>query len=182
MIIYLLDQQKTPIASLLSQKDIILWQKPQDSGNIEIWDQQGINPLDRVDALVLEITEPTSQSNYLLAQSILMQKNTLCLYKKARSPRQLLAYLHNKNVPKSIEIKAYTDNTLKDLVFKFIRNIKPDLELEEKPHIKYTLRITDYIDKYLDYKSKVEKIDKASYIRNLIKKQAQEDKGYNKKI
>ncbi|MFH0819310.1 MAG: hypothetical protein V1898_04910 [Patescibacteria group bacterium] len=180
MIIYLFDQQKTALSDFLNQSDIELRQKSQDSGNIETWDQMGMNPLERIDAMILEITETNSQINYLLAQAILLHKNTLCLYRKNNPPRQLLLYLKKKNVPRCLQVKAYSEAALKDLFLKFVKNIKPHIQIAETPHIKYTLRMTENIEKYLNWKSKQAKLNKADFIRDEINRMAEADEEYNK--
>lgn len=180
MIVYLFDPNKTDIAAFLNQSGVELWQKPQDSGNIEAWDQMGMNPLEKVGAIVLEVSSIDQQTNYLLAQAILLQKDTLCLYNKAKPPRQLLMYLGKKNVPKCIQTKAYTEKGLQGLVQKFIKTVKPDVEIDEAPNIKYTLRITSSIEKYLNWKSRQDKINKADFIRDNISKQMRKDEEYRK--
>jgi hypothetical protein len=157
-----------------------IWRKPQDVENLEVWDSLGRNPLERVDAIVLEISKNDSQVNYLLAQAILLQKNTLCVYKKNTPPRAFLMYLHKKNVPRCIQFKAYNDKTLQSVLHNYLNHLKPSIALEEVPYIKFTLRITDSIEKYLNWKSTQQKKNKADLIRDDIKKQMDEDAQYKK--
>ena len=180
MIIYLFDPTNSKVNTYLNQGGIEIWRKPQDVENMEVWDSLGRNPLERVDAMVLEISQINPQVNYLLAQAILLQKNTLCVYKKANPPRAFLMYLHKKNVPRCIQFKAYTDKALQGIVHNFLKHLKPTVALEEIPYIKFTLRITDSIEKYLTWKSKQQKKNKADLIRHDIEKQMADDEDYKK--
>ncbi|MFA6027968.1 MAG: hypothetical protein WC752_03505 [Patescibacteria group bacterium] len=180
MIIYLQDPQKTEAATLLVKSGVQLWQKPQDAGPMDTWDQININPLERVDGLLLEITKADAQINYLLAQAILLQKETLCFFEKSNPPRPLLMYLRRKNVPRSIQIKSYCKNNLKDTLYKFVKSIKPTLQIAEVPNIKYTLRMTESLENYLNWKSQHGKINKADFIRDNLKKIMEEDQDYFK--
>lgn len=181
MIVYLFDPLKTNAASIITGFGVELWQKPQDAGSFEIWDQMGVNPLEQIDALLLEITNSDQQINYLLAQAILLQKNTLCFYKRSSPPRQLLMYLKRKNVPHCIQLKAYTTNSFSHVISDYLKSLKPAIVFSEVPHIKFTLRLTESIENYLNWLSKKKKINKADYLRELLKKLMTEDEDYNKK-
>lgn len=177
MRIYYYSKTESEIPQLLKSASVDLWTKPSDA-NLSFLDETGSSFLEQVDGLILEITEHDSQINYFLAQAILQRRPTLCLYKKNNIPRQLLVYLKQKNVPKEIETKAYTDNSLESTILKFIRPLGLKEEELEVPSIKFTLRITSKIEKYLTWKSAQEKINKADYIRKLINKEISSDKKY----
>ncbi len=66
-----------------------------------------INPLEKKDAIILEITNYNSEINYLLAQAILFRKNTLCLYKKRSPPKKILNKFAKKEIPPCIFTMAY---------------------------------------------------------------------------
>lgn len=180
MIVYLFDPVNSKAGHYLDQGGLEIWRKPQDVENMEVWNSLGRNPLERVDAMVLEISQINPQVNYLLAQAILLQKNTLCVYKKASPPRAFLMYLHKKNVPRCIQFKAYSDKSLQSLLHNFLKRLKPSIALEEVPYIKFTLRVTDSIEKYLNWKSRKQKKNKADLIRDDIEKQIEDDEEYKK--
>lgn len=170
--------KESNIPSILKNADIDVWQKPGDA-NLSFVDQTGLSFLEQVDGIVMEITEPDPQINYFLAQAILQRKPTLCLYKKNKSPKQLLLYLRQKNIPKEIQTKAYTDIDLEKTIFSFLKPFGLIEEEYETPSIKFTLRITNKIEKYLNQKSKQEKLNKADFIRKLILDEMKKDKNKN---
>ena len=181
MIVYFSDRQKTKAEQILNSQGVLLWQKSSSAGTIDVWNTAEGNHLEKIDALILEITEPDSQINYLLAQAILLQKSTLCFFKKNNPPRQLLTHLRKKNVPHCIAAKSYVDNNLADVIIAFIKTLKPTVELSNIPNIKYTLRMTEALENYLNWKAKQTKINKADFIRDNLKKMMEEDEEYRKR-
>ncbi|MFH1781150.1 MAG: hypothetical protein ABH835_00840, partial [Patescibacteria group bacterium] len=115
MRLYYFSKTESDIPSIIQNAGVDLWQKPQDA-NLSIIDETGLSFLEQVDGLVLEITEADPQINYFLAQAILQRKPTLCLYQKNKVPRQLLVYLNQKNIPKEIVTKAYTEKNLEKII------------------------------------------------------------------
>lgn len=139
--------------------------------------ESGLSMLDPMDGFVIESTHPDIEINYALAQAIIQRKPTLCLYEKARPPRDLLVLLKQKNVPDVIEVKAYTDATLENVILSFLPQIEAYTDIE-LPTIKFTLRITRKIERYLNWKGEKEKIAKADFLRNLLKALMEGDAGY----
>ncbi len=176
--VYLQDPIKSGAGELVKASGITLWEKVEDV-DLTSLNGGGLGLLDKVDGIILEVTEPSDQLNYILAQAILQQKPTLCLYQKNKEPRYLLSHLKRKGVPKGIQIKAYTQNTLNSLVNKFLQDLGDISEVSDKPNIKFTLRITEKIEKYLDYKSKKGEVNKADYLRQLIEKEINKDDDYD---
>ncbi len=86
----------------------------------------------QIDALILEITNPSQDIRFILTHVLLTQKPTLCLYAKKYPPDNLLENLNKQRNSISIEVSAYTIDTLDALVSQFIFNHK--LTLGSKLH------------------------------------------------
>lgn len=135
--------------------------------------------LDQVDVLIMEITRPTQNIHFILAQAILARKPTLCLYGKNQPPRELLQFIKQKEAPRPMKTYSYTEMTLSNAVESFIRLNDPDAaEKEDIPSVKFTIRFTPRNERYLTWYSEKYGITKADYIRDLINREAQEDKDY----
>lgn len=135
--------------------------------------------LDRVDAMVLEITKPDQQVQFLLAHAILAQKPTLCLYGKNQPPRELLKYVKKGKPPRPIKTFSYTDGTIERSVANFIITHDPEKqEFDDIPSIKYTLRLTPRIERYLEWYSETHQTTKADRIRELLENAADESDDY----
>lgn len=143
--------------------------------------ETGIAVLAQFDCFILEITNPDQQISYFLAQAILMKKPVLCLYQKNNPPRSLLMFLKQKHIPKFIQIKGYLENTLANILANFLGSISDNVGDLETPTIRFTLRLTPHLDKYLSFAVRGKKITKADYLREMIKKQMDSDQEFLKK-
>ncbi|MBI2410753.1 MAG: hypothetical protein HYV32_02590 [Candidatus Kerfeldbacteria bacterium] len=135
--------------------------------------------LDQVDLLIIEITKPNPLMHFILAQAILADKPTLCLYAKNQSPRLLLKYIRKKATPKPVKTFSYMETSLAEAVNHFIGMHDPlRQEHDEAVSIKYTLRLSPRVDRYLTWRSEKQKMNKADFIRELLARKAKEDRKY----
>lgn len=179
MIIFVFDHT-TNVSNLLQQTNITIWHY-QTAGMVS-YQEFASNTLQRVHGLILEITEPTPELHYLLAQAVILNKPTLCLYRKNKPPRDILSHLHKQNIPSRIVTKNYTVSTLEVVVQSFLQSIDTKITLTETPTIKFTLRLTPTIEQYLEWLAKQQpaNANKAEYIRALLKRAALQDSEYQK--
>lgn len=147
-----------------------------------LFDGKSFESLAMVDMLILEITEANPNVNYLLAQGVLQQKPTLCLYKKNKEPRDLLNYLIKRGTPKCITTHAYSEKSLANFVERFLATttLLPN-HLEDSPSIKFTLRLTPQVDRYLDWKAKKMNRSKADVLRDWLRLRMDEDNEFRNK-
>ncbi len=178
MIVFLLNPSKSRIAELLHQPSVRVWANIDDVPN---YAQSGtiLSALERVDAIVLEITQTDPDVQYMLAQAIILQKPTLCLYVRNQEPREMLSHLSKKTIPKCIVVKCYTKNGLPEVINRFIESLDGTGPDEEIPNIKFTLRLTPTLDRYLEWLMRERNINKAEYMRELIKKHMDQDEKYH---
>lgn len=141
-----------------------------------LFDGKTFESLAMIDLLILEITEANPDVNFLLAQAVLQQKPTLCLYRKNREPRDLLNYLIKRGTPKCITTHAYSDKSLSNFVERFlVANTNLPSPFEDIPSIKFTLRLTPQVDRYLEWKAKRLNRSKADILRDWLRLKMDED-------
>lgn len=143
------------------------------------FDGKAFASLTMIDMLILEITEANPDVNFLLAQGVLQQKPTLCLYRKNREPRDLLNYLIKRGTPKCITTHAYSEKNLANFVERFLAasTLLPQ-HIEDAPSIKFTLRLTPQVDRYLDWKAKKIHRPKADILRDWLRLRMDEDEEF----
>lgn len=133
--------------------------------------------LDQVDALVIEVTQPTQDIHFILAQSLLAKKPVLCLYAKNQPPRELLAYLREKALPRPVKTFSYTEGSLAEAVHEFVHKHDPRFINEsDTPSIKFTLRLTPRIEAYLNRYAQKKHMTKADALRTLLEQKAKGEK------
>jgi len=135
--------------------------------DLEKINMTGENLLDKMDGLIIEASHPDSEVGYLLAYAISQKKPTLYIYEKGTSTKGALLYLSSKNIPDFIWIKPYLSNDLEKIILEFINKVETG-ERQEIPSIKFTLRITPQMERYLTWKAQKLGRTKADFLREFI--------------
>ncbi len=127
----------------------------------------GQSMLDQMDALVIEATTPDPEVGYLLAHAVATRKPTLFLQFKGTTNPGPLAYLSDAKTKEYLIVRKYLPTELSALLTEFMGHLEAG-GIPEIPSIKFTLRITPRIDRYLTWKSKRIKLTKADFLRQYI--------------
>ncbi len=175
-IIDILSQAGVLVMSNLANKNITGF----SSQDLEKINQAGEVLLEKMDGLIIEGTKPLPESGYLIAIALAHHKPILYLSEKGRIINKNLLHLQkDKNTAKFLQLQYYTDNTLEKMVLDFLQEAEQG-EGREAPTIKFTLRITPRIERFLHWKTHNTKISKADFLRELIEDLIDEDEEYQK--
>ena len=142
----------------------------------EVRDSGGL-VLDRMEAIIIEGTESAADIGYLLALAISQKKPALYIYEKGAGSQEVLKYLSEKSIPASLKVRNYEKNSLEKILIDFLKTLK-GREIREVARIKFTLRITSSIEKYLHYKTHNTTKSKADFLREYIERMMKLDKDY----
>ena len=85
----------------------------------------------------------------------------------------------DKDTAKFLISKNYTENNLEKILNDFLQTIEQE-EGRQAPSIKFTLRVTPRIERYLSWKINNTNLTKADYLRNLIEDIIDADIKYQK--
>lgn len=152
---------------------------PQDE--LEALNNTGGSLLDKMDALVIEGSEPDADLGYLLAYAMSMRRPTLYLYDKDVSNRGVLKYLGDRQVPSFIQVRSYSGDQCLAYVEQFLTALMGE-QAENEPTVKFTLRITPAMERYLQWKAKKLGVTKADFLREQIEKNIiSQDEGYRQR-
>ncbi len=148
--------------------------------DLEQINMTGENLLDKMDALIIEASQPDTEVGYLLAYAMSQKKATLYLYEKGTDGKNALGYLSAKSIPPHIRMKSYSPNELQGVLMDFLGLMEAG-QISEVPSIKFTLRITPQMERYLTWKSKQKKTTKADYLRLILTEELiKKDEEYQK--
>ena len=175
-IIDILNSEGSLVMSNLAQKNIAGF----TSQDMEKIGQTGEVLIERVDALVIEGTKNLIESGYLIALALAHKKPILYLIEKGKVADRNLIYLQ-KGVSSLLRLKNYSDNDLEKIVTEFVEFAERGAG-KELPNIKFTLRITSKIERYLRWRTHNTKLTKADYLRNLLEDLIDKDEEYKKFI
>ena len=177
MIVFVSQYNAPLITSIVKRDGVTVWSSIDDVPKSEN-NGFGFNALERVHAMILDISQPDPNVQYLLAQAIVQHKPTLCIYSKANVPRDIINYLSQKNIPASIKHKSYTSSSLEHVLEQFLQSTNTTLSSNETPSIKFTLRLTPTLDRYMKWLVDHRQANKAEYMRRLLTKAMKEDEEY----
>jgi len=179
MIVYVLNKSANDISAVVRQSGSTVWSSIHDAPQAAL-EGLALNVLERVDAIILEIAHPADELLYILAQAIIMHKPTLCLYPKDAIPGEILLHLSKKTIPHSILKKAYIPSSLTEIIKRFLATIDQSLDIADVPNIKFTLRLTPSLAEYLDWLVQDQAVNKADYLRVVLKSQLEQDQSYQR--
>lgn len=127
--------------------------------------------LDAMQAIIVEGSTADPQSGYLLAYALAEKRPLLYLYARGEVAPEVLRYLNLKDIPKFVHITTYRPDTIAAIVERFLGKVG-DVTIREVPRIKFTLRLTDTLDQYLEFKTRNTKKTKADYLRERLEREA----------
>lgn len=184
---YIWQKRFNEIIRILSQASVLVISNLQSNDGIfksenESASQQNEILLKKVDGVIIEGTQPTFENGHLIALALAHQKPILYLSEKDKPiDKNLLLLGKEKKITKLLKLENYTSQNLEKKILEFLQIIE-QREGKEAPSIKFTLRITSKIERYLQWKTKSSKLSKADFLRRKIEKLIEEDEGFQKYI
>lgn len=184
-----LQKNFSKIIDILTESGVLLMSNLVDrnisgfsSQDLEKINQSGEVLLERMDALVIEGSRSVPESGYLIAIALTHQKPILYLVEKGKPLNKNLLHLQqDKTSSKFLTLANYTEKNLGSVIAEFLEQVEKG-EGREVPTIKFTLRITSRIERYLQWKTHNTKISKADFLRNKIEDLIDADDEYQKFI
>lgn len=135
--------------------------------------------LPKVEAMIFQGKTLDAKSSYLLAFSLAQNKKVLCLLPEGASVDSNWANLQSmETMSDKISLEFYDNKNIKEKVYGFLKKLDAS-SAKELFNIKYTLRISQKISQYLNFKARESSTPKADWLRDQLVKMMEEDKNYN---
>jgi hypothetical protein len=152
------------------------------SQDLEKIEQAGEVLLEKMDGLIIEGSRPLPEAGYLFALALAHRQPILYLSEKGRPINKNLQQLKaDKNTGGLIRLENYNEDNLENIILAFLQSLESGAG-REIPTIKFTLRITPRIERYLHWKTHNTKITKADFLRTQVEKMIDSDEGYRKSV
>lgn len=162
-----LTQAYRSIAAVLERTGATVWTRESTAGEA-FGGHSRQSPLERVQAIIIEGTEPDPEVGYLLAYAIAQKKPALLLTLKGRVRRSPLETFGKEHgIPSTLQQAHYLPSTAEKALQTFLERFDTEV-FPQIPSIKFTLRITDEIEDFLHWKTHNTKLSKADYLRKAI--------------
>lgn len=146
---------------------------------------------EQIESVIIEGTHPSSDTIYVIATALAYKKPVLYLVEKGHSIPEQLEYIRkDPNLGENFFLKFYSKNekdlpagkqgklTYPNIISDFLGLLESGTLMKEKVNVKFTLRISPKIERYLTWKSLKLKIPKAEYLRQTLEKIITEDPEY----
>ncbi len=183
-----LDQNYKTVVETLRQAGVFVVASSDENNTdfkkeeLERMQESGEILLDKMDCIIVEASKPDQEIGYLLAYAISQKKPLLYLYKKGTPEKIAHGYLTKKNTPEYMRLAKYTKQDLEQTVMDFLHEVSEGKGLKQKPTIKFTLRITPRMERYLLWKAKKIKKTKADFLRQLLEELMDKDENFRNKL
>lgn len=172
-----LQQRYQKILAALTAANVTVWSNLRPDSV----DEQDSPPLERVDSVIIEGSDPTPEAGHLVALALAYRKPVLYLSERGKPVNRHLRRLQeNKTTGAYLRLESYAAETLSARLREFLRQVEQGEE-RVTPNIKFTLRLTPAIEHYLNRKAKAAAKTKANYLRNFLERLMAGDEEYRKK-
>lgn len=149
--------------------------------------QSSIRPrssiLDNIDAFIIESGSQAQEAAYLVAWAFSSQKAILYLVLKGQMIDPAIKMLQGGKKTKHLfKVRYYSVDKIKELVIDEVEEFEKFLRKSEREfaNVKFTLRITPSIERYLRWKAQKRKITKANFLRLFLEQMKDADEGFKK--
>ncbi|HNV96702.1 MAG TPA: hypothetical protein PKL13_00065 [bacterium] len=139
---------------------------------------------DQIEAVIIEGTNISPDSVYVIATALAYKKPLLYLMEKGHIIPEQLEYIRkDPNLGENFFLKFYSKNdkeklTYQNIISDFLNLLESGSLIKEKVNVKFTLRISPKIERYLTWKSMAEKKAKAEYVRQVLEELMTSDPEY----
>ncbi len=130
--------------------------------------EQTMKLIKSADTVILEVTVPSFSMGYVLHKALEMGKPVIALYQSGNPP-----YFAQGIENEKLQVIEYDDESLQDTLVDAIEYA------QGKADVRFNFFISPAIGNYLDWISKVKKIPRSVYLRNLIEKNMEDNDEYN---
>lgn len=145
--------------------------------------------LDKIDFFIVEGSLASSEAAYLVAWAFSVQKPVLYLLPKGHAlDPSFKIFQEGTRAGKLFKVRYYVEGKLKEQILQGVSSLATAFKAKEREltNIKFTLRMTPCIDRYMNWKAKRRKMTKANFLRFLLQQMMSEDAGFqnylNKKV
>ncbi|GEM_PF-709359 len=140
-------------------------------------EQTGDLLIGKMNGLIIEASNFSGEIGYFLALALGQKKRVLYLHEEGTRVNQMLSFiLKEYSVGHLVSIVSYTRGNILKKIQDFVSHVEIPGK-REKASIKFTLRITPRIDRYLFWKSRKLRVSKADFLRERILEELIENDG-----
>ncbi len=167
------------VAQMMKKFGLTVYDNFKKQSEIE-WGEQGA--VDQIDAVILDASATEPEVGYLLAVAIAHKKPVLYLVPVGtRVDSSVDALAKNKEIKKYLRLVFFSQANFSKKIQEFLQYLDQDIG-HELYSIKFTLRLTPKLERYLMWRSEKIEQNKANFVRDILEKMMKEDEGYKRRL
>lgn len=138
--------------------------------------------LEQIDAVIVDASSTQAEVGYLLAVAIAHKKPVLYLIPKGSVlDDSVKALLNNKEIKKYLRIEYFFPKTILKKIQEFLQYLDQDMG-REAYSVKFTLRLSPRIERYLQWKAEQVNKNKADFVRHELEEMLKKDEEYKNRL
>jgi uncharacterized protein Usg len=147
--------------------------------DFEMSDQGGI---EQIDAVIIDSSGSDAEAGYLLAVAIAHKKPVLYMLPTGtKLDPSVKALTMNKTIKEYLRVEFFLPKNFEVKVREFLQYLDQDIG-KENHSVKFTLRLTPKIERYLHWKAENLDTNKADFVRQQLEDIMKHDETYRKRL
>jgi len=147
--------------------------------DFELGEQGGI---DQIDAVIIDASGSDAEAGYLLAVAIAHKKPVLYLLPAGTQlDASVKALTFNKAIKDYLRVEFFLSANFVKKIKEFLQYLDQDIG-KEAHSVKFTLRLTPKLERYLNWKAEQSGRNKADYVRTYLEELMKTDEEYKNRL
>ena len=165
--------------SMMKKADLQVFSNVASASDFELSEQDN---LVQIDAVILDSSSSEAEVGYLLAVAISHKKPVLYLKPKGMLlDDSIKALIKNKEIRKFLKIEFFSQENYQRKIKDFLQYLDQDIGLESYS-IKFTLRLSPRLERYLEWRAEKSGKNKADFVRGQLEALMKADEEFRGRI
>jgi hypothetical protein len=166
-------------SQLLRKYGLSIIDNVKSKPDFEMGEQGGI---EQIDAVVIDSSGLDAEAGYLLAVAIAHKKPVLYMLPTgSKLDDSVKALTLNKSIKEYLRVEFFLPGNFGAKVKEFLHYLDQDIG-KEAHSVKFTLRLTPKIERYLNWKAEQKKSNKADFVRQQLEEMMKHDEDYRGRL
>lgn len=166
-------------SSLLRKYGLSVVDNVKSKPDFELGEQGGI---DQIDSVIIDASGSDAEAGYLLAVAIAHKKPVLYLLPAGTQlDASVKALTLNKAIKDYLRVEFFLAANFSKKIKEFLQFLDQDIG-KEAHSVKFTLRLTPKLERYLNWKAEQSNRNKADYVRSYLDESMKADEEYKNRL
>jgi len=166
-------------SQLLKKYGLLVVDNVKAKPDFELGEQGGI---EQIDAVIIDSSGSDAEAGYLLAVAIAHKKPVLYLLATGTQlDPSVKALTLNKTIKEYLRVEFFLATNFAKKIKEFLQHLDQDMG-KEAHSVKFTLRLTPRIERYINWKADKLATNKADFVRQQLAEMMKKDESYRERL